>query len=92
MFNHFHVAVAVLALSMAPFASANAVDITNQDETSHLVVISTDSDDRELEIGAGETLQDVCAKCAIQVGDSDPLETEGNELVLIQDGVPTLGQ
>ncbi|MBL6933272.1 MAG: hypothetical protein ISR45_10010 [Rhodospirillales bacterium] len=78
--------MAVAAISTLPMSGARAVDIVNDDDTSHSISVGIEGDFQEFEIAAGETLKNVCQECIIQIGDGEPVIAEGDQLIVINDG------
>ncbi len=75
----------------APFITAHAVDVVNQDDQEHLVFFGTDDDSKEASIAPGETLAGLCEACSIQINDEEPVIAEGAQVVVIKDGKASLG-
>ncbi len=75
--------MAAAAIAMLPITGAFAVDITNQDDVNHVVSIGNNGDLSELEVGAGETMIDVCEACTVQIGDDVPVQAQGEQVVII---------
>lgn len=82
----FFIAVAAI-LSTAPLTSARAVNIENQDSQDYQMIIETDGGDAmEIEISAGQNVDNVCDACYIHFGEYEPFPAEGDEVILITDG------
>lgn len=87
MKTYFVAAATALAFAFSP-AGAQALEIVNQDEQNHVVILATDDGEKEIEIAAGETANEDCTKCIVQVGEGEPMEVQGDAVVVIKDGVP----
>lgn len=79
---------AAAVISFAPVAGA--VDIVNEDDTPVMVLIDDGSNAKEIEIGAGETVEGACEACVIQVGE-EAVDAEGAQVVKIKGKVPSVG-
>lgn len=80
-----------LPLAAAFFAfgfagAANAVDVVNEDPTTHQVVVTEGEDSESIDVTGGQSIADICGKCVLQVGESDPVQIEGDQVAVIKDG------
>ncbi|MEQ9641127.1 MAG: hypothetical protein RIM84_13980 [Alphaproteobacteria bacterium] len=74
---------AVLAASVA----AQALTITNRDAADHQVILEDDEGEQTLVVGANASSDAPCPKgCVLILGDGEPMEFEGNEIVTIEGG------
>ena len=78
--------MAAAAISILPLTAALAVDIANEDEVNHTVLIGNDGAIEEVEVVAGETMMDVCDACTVQIGDDEPVQAQGEQVVVIIGG------
>ncbi len=78
--------MAAAAISILPLSATFAVDITNEDEVNHTVLIGNDGVIDEVEVVAGETMMDVCVACTVQIGDDEPIHAQGEQVVVIIGG------
>jgi len=78
--------MAAAAISILPITASLAVDIANEDEVNHTVLIGNDGVIDEVEVVAGETMMDVCDVCTIQIGDDEPIHAQGEQVVVIMGG------
>jgi len=76
---------AVFAL-VAP-QTALAVDLVNEDETDHIVTVVENGEETNIAVTAGESVTDVCESCFLSIGDSDPVAAEGDEMVVVKNGL-----
>lgn len=84
--------VAVVALfASAPLTAALAVDVVNEDDQSHVLLINGDDGSKEVDIAGGQTISGICKSCAISVGDGDPVSVEGDDVVSIKGGKAAIG-
>lgn len=78
------IAAAIFALGFA--GTSQAVDVVNEDQTTHQVVITQGEDAEAFDLEGGQSLADICDKCLLQVGDSEPVSTEGDQVAVIKGG------
>lgn len=89
MKRYFVAAAAVLTLAISS-VDAQALEIVNEDAENHMVLISSESSEKEVEVAANGTATDDCSPCVVQVGEGEPIEVEGDAVVVIKDGAPSL--
>jgi len=77
--------IAALAL-VAGTMAAQAVDVVNEDENTHEIIVETEGNAKAIEILPGETLPSLCGKCTISLEDSDTVEIEGDQVAVIKGG------
>lgn len=77
-------AAAIFAFGIA--GTALAVDVVNEDPTTHQIVITEGTDSEAFDLNAGQSIADICGKCLLQVGEDDPVSTEGDQVAIIKDG------
>lgn len=65
---------------------AQAVDLVNEDDTDHIVMISENGEETGITVIAGESITDVCGSCSLTLGDSDPVAADGDEIVVVKNG------
>lgn len=83
----------VIALAAS---SAHAVDVRNDDDTEHTILVSvwkdansTDTTDTLFTLAPGQTLSDVCTACIVALGkddEADSVAAEGPQLVVVAKG------
>jgi len=78
------IAVAIFALGFA--GTGNAVDVVNEDTATHQVVVTEGDQAEAIDLQGGQSLADICEKCLLQVGESDPVSIEGNQVAVIKNG------
>ncbi len=76
---------AALALVTGTMA-AQAVDVVNEDENTHEIIVETEGNAKTIEILSGDTLTGICAQCFLSIGDSDAIEVEGEQIAVIKGG------
>jgi len=84
--KHVLLAGAVALALVSGTMAAQAVDVVNEDENTHEIIVETDGNAQAVEILAGETLPSLCGKCTISLGDTDPVEIEGDQVAVIKGG------
>ncbi len=85
--------LAILALgAVVAFVTpqiAQAVDLVNEDATDHIVTIIEDGEETNITVNAGSSVTEVCESCYLSIGDSDPVEAEGDEEIFVKNGTLT---
>lgn len=81
-------AFATVVACVAP-QIAQAVDLVNEDDADHIVMILENGEETGIAVSAGETITDVCNSCSLSVGDNDPVLAEGDETVVVKNGLMT---
>ncbi len=83
------VIISAVALVMLVCASAvQAATLTNRDSMPHKLVVIENDSEQEVEVQAGQRIDDICSNsCAILIGnDPDPYDITKNDRVEILDG------
>lgn len=81
-------ACAAVGMIAAP-QIAQAVDLVNEDDTDHVIMIMENGEETGITLSAGESYTDVCQSCTLSIGDNEPLQVEGDELVIVRNGLLT---
>jgi len=81
-------AIIAFAVAIAVPGFAQAVDLVNEDETDHIVMIEENGEETGITVTAGESITDVCNACKLSIGDSDnePVSAEGDETIVVRNG------
>ena len=66
--------------------SANAVDVVNEDQFTHQVIINDAEDIEVYEVQPGKTLANVCDSCVMQIGSLATVKPAGKQVVVIGGG------
>lgn len=77
-------AAAVVAFGFS--TAANAVDVVNEDLNTHQIVVIDDGETTSFELASGESILDLCEKCSVQIGVTDPVTAEGDQVAVIKGG------
>lgn len=75
---------AVLACG-APYV-AQAVDLVNEDDTDHVIMINENGEETGIALSAGESVTEVCGSCSLTIGDNDPVSAEGDDIIVVKNG------
>ncbi len=68
---------------------AQAVDLVNEDGMDHVVTIVENGEETNITVTAGSSVTEVCESCFLSIGDSDPVEAEGDEEIIVRNGMLT---
>jgi len=68
---------------------ARAVDLVNEDDTDHIIMINENGEETGVTLSAGESVTDVCGSCSLTIGDNVPVAAEGDEVVVVKNGMLT---
>jgi len=66
---------------------AQAVDLVNEDDTDHIVTVVEDGEETNITVTAGDSITEVCESCFLSIGDSNPVAAEGDEMVVVKNGL-----
>lgn len=77
-------AAAVFALGIS--GTANAVDVVNEDQFIHQVIINDAEDIEVYDVQPGSRLVNVCDSCVLQVGGLGTVKPTGRQVVVISGG------
>lgn len=66
---------------------AQAVDLVNEDDTVHIVTVVENGEETSITVTAGDSITEVCESCFLSIGDSDPVAAEGDEMVVVKNGL-----
>lgn len=77
-------AAAVFALGFV--GTAHAVDVVNEDQTTHQVIINDGEDIEVYDIDGGKKLANVCDSCVLQVTGHGTFKPSGRQVVVISGG------
>jgi len=80
----FAAAVAIFAPQVA-----QAVDLVNEDDSDHIVMIEENGEETGITVSAGESITDVCNACTLSVEDNVPVKAQGDETVVVRNGLLT---
>ena len=83
-------AFATVVACVAP-QIAQAVDLVNEDDADHIVMILENGEETGVTVSAGESITDVCNSCTLSIGDNDnePVSAEGDETIVVRNGLLT---
>ncbi|MCB2099593.1 MAG: hypothetical protein KDE22_01905 [Rhodobacterales bacterium] len=81
---------AVLAATLMS-GPAQAVDVKNADDESHVVLVEDSNGERQVTIAGGETAAPICDVCVLTLGD-DVVDAEGQQTVMIKGGRLTISE
>lgn len=90
--KHFLLSSAAALSLILVTVPAQAVDVSNLDETTFLLTVDESGTEQTIEIFAGETLEGVCEQCKITTEDGQSLELSGNQVAIIKGGKLSQGQ
>lgn len=79
-------AFAIAMVAFGFFAAANAVDVVNEDLDTHQIIVTDSGEPTSFELAGGESILDLCEKCSVQIGETDPVTAESDQIVVIKGG------
>ena len=85
--------LAAAAVVMAASASAYALTLTNRDSSEHSFTVVDDESAQTVTIQPNETRNDLCSQgCTISLGETESMEFDGSETVMIEGGMLTVAE
>ena len=79
-------AAVAFAATLTFAAAAGAVDLQNATSQELKVLLTEPGGKTEITIKAGETKEDVCAMCTVNVEGKTPVSGVGLDMIVIEDG------
>jgi len=80
------ISAATAILTVASASWAMAVGVMNEDANTYTLKIEEAGAESEVQIAPGESIENVCTACSIQLEGQDSIEADGDDLITIKNG------
>lgn len=78
--------VIALALLASVAGVAKGADVVNEDDIAYTLIVTSGEDEAMIVIDPGDSIENVCDKCRIEVEGIAAIDVEDHDVVVIQEG------